>query len=541
MESSSEMSFAPSLVIFNADVRTMDEKNPRAEALVIFDNKIAAVGRSQEIRRLAGRQTRVIDAHGRLVLPGFNDAHVHFLSGGFQLSNVNLRDAQSTEELARRIGDFAKRIPRGRWILGGEWDHEQWPGTPLPTKQMIDAVTPDNPVFVQRTDGHMVLANSLALKIAGITRETKDVPGGLIVRDARGEPTGVFKDAAMPLIEKFIPEPSFEEKLSAARAASEYAASLGVTSVADMSTDRDVGVYQTLLERGGLKTRIYGLRSIVSWEALAKIGVHQNFGNDMLRIGALKGFSDGSLGSGTALFFEPYNGTPDNRGLLFDQMLPEGIMLERVLAADRAGFHVLIHAIGDEANFRILELYRQVAAQNGPRDRRFRIEHAQHLRPQEMARFGAEGVIPSMQPYHAIDDGRWCERSIGPERCKTTYAVRSLLDSGAGVAFGTDWTVAPLNPMLSIYAAVTRCTLDGKHPGGWFPEQKISVTEAVHCYTVNSAYAEFSENVKGTLTPGKLADVVMLDKNIFTIDPVEIENAKVVLTVVDGKVAFESL
>jgi hypothetical protein len=351
----------------------------------------------------------------------------------------------------------------------------------------------------------------------------------------------VLKDAAMPLIEKFIPQPSFDQKAAAAKAATEYAASLGVTSVQEMSTDSDVGVYQSLLDRGELKTRIYGMRTIVSWEAFANIGIRKNFGSDMLRIGGLKGFSDGSIGSGTALFFEPYDDAPHNRGLLFDQMLPEGIMLERVLAADSAGFHVMIHAIGDEANFRILELYREVAAKNGPRDRRFRIEHAQHLRPQDVARFGAEGVIPSMQPYHAIDDGRWCERSIGVERCKTTYAIRSLLDSGARVAFGTDWTVAPLDPLLSIGAAVTRRTLDGKHPGGWFPEQKISAAEAVHCYTVNSAYAEFSENVKGTLMPGKLADAVMLDKNILTIDPAEIESARVVMTIVDGKVAFEGI
>jgi predicted amidohydrolase YtcJ len=260
----------------------------------------------------------------------------------------------------------------------------------------------------------------------------------------------------------------------------------------------------------------------------------------MLRLGCVKGFSDGSLGSSTALFFEPYSDDPDNRGLLFDQMLPEGIMLERVRAADRAGLQITIHAIGDEANFRILELYSQVAAQNGPRDRRFRIEHAQHLRPQDLARFVTGDVIPSMQPYHAIDDGRWCERRIGLDRSKTTYAVRSLLDAGARVAFGTDWTVAPLDPMLTIYAAVTRRTLDGRRPDGWFPEQKISVAEAVRCYTVNSAYAEFAENVKGTLAPGQLADLVMLDKNIFTIEPVEIANAKVLLTVVDGKVVFEA-
>jgi len=531
------MNPAPDLVLFNADIRTMDDEVPRAEAVAICGNKITAVGSSIEIRALASRQTRQIDAERRLVLPGFNDAHVHFVAGGFQLSNVDLRDAKSPAELARRIGAHAKKLPAGCWITGGEWDHENWPGALLPEKNLIDAVTPAHPVFVQRTDGHMALANSLALKISGIVRETKDVPGGLIVRDERGEPTGVLKDAAMPLVEKLIPTPTFGEQISAARAAGEYAASLGVTSVQDMSADRDVAVYQTLLERGELETRIYAVRSIVSRETL--LSRHGEFGDDVLRVGGLKGFSDGSLGSSTALFFESYSDAPENHGLLFDQMLPEGIMLGRVRAADRAHLQVMIHAIGDEANFRVLEIFKQAAEQNGPRDRRFRIEHAQHLRPQEVPRFGAEGVIPSMQPYHAIDDGRWCEKRIGRDRCKTAYAIRSLLDSGARVAFGTDWPVAPLNPMPSIYAAVTRRTLDGKNPGGWFPEQRISVAEAVRCYTANSAYAEFAENVKGTLTPGKLADLVMLDRNIFTIDPLEIATAKVLLTLADGSIVFE--
>lgn len=538
---SKDASLTADIVILNASIHTMDAAKPTAGAIAILGNKIVAVGSTVEIRPLSGPRTRVIDANEKLVLPGFNDSHVHFLMGGFSLSQVDLRDAKSPEEMAKRLADYAKKIPKGRWILGGDWDHEKWPGTPLPTKEMIDAATPDNPVNINRTDGHMVLANSLALKLAGVTKETKDPPGGLIVRDAKtGEPTGILKDGAESLMDRAIPDKSFDENHAAALAATEHAAKVGVTSVQDMSAGTDVGLYQSMIERGELKTRIYGMRSIVSWETLGKTGIRGAFGNDMLRIGGLKGFADGSLGSTTAFFFEPYNDAPNTRGLLFDQMIPEGVMLERVLAADKAGLNVMIHAIGDEANSRILDIYKTVAEKNGERDRRFRIEHAQHLRPNDIVRFGRQKVIASMQPYHAIDDGRWCDKRIGAERSKGTYAFRSLLDSGAVLAFGTDWTVAPLNPMESIYAAVTRRTLDGKHPDGWVPEQKISVEEAVRAYTVGSAYAEFTDKVKGTITPGKLADVVMLDRDIFQIDPVEIKKARVALTIMDGRIVYDA-
>jgi predicted amidohydrolase YtcJ len=531
--------FSPNLIIVNANIHTMDPGRPHADAVAISGNRIAALGSSDEIRALAGSDTRVIDAGGRLVLPGFNDAHVHFLSGGFSLSNVDLRDAKSPEAMAARLADFARNTPKGRWIVGGDWDHEKWPGAPLPTRQMIDAATPNHPVFINRLDGHMALANSLALKLAGLTSKTKDVPGGLIVRDQKGEPTGVLKDAAEDLVERVIPPRSFDEKHAAARAATHYAASLGVTSLTDMSAGEDVGLFQYMLDRGELKTRIYAIRSIVSWEVLRKAGVRAAFGSDMLRIGGLKGFADGSLGSTTAFFFEPYNDAPKTRGLLFDQMLPEGIMLKRVQAADEAGLQVMIHAIWDEANYRILEIYKSVAASNGNRDRRFRIEHAQHLRPSEIPRFGSQKIIASMQPYHAADDGRWCEKRIGPERAKGTYAFKTLLDTGAVLAFGSDWTVAPLNPLEGIKAAVTRQTLDGKHPDGWIPEQKLSVDEAVRAYTFGSAYAEFAEAVKGSLRPGMLADFVMLDRDIYTIEPSQIDQTRVLTTIIDGKVVFD--
>lgn len=537
-----QLMIAADLVILNAIVHTMDPGRPLAQAVAVWGNRIAAVGLTEEIRPLVGNNTRVIDAEGRLVLPGFNDSHVHFLSGGFSLSNVDLRDAKSPREFTERIARFAENTPAGQWIVGGEWDQENWPGEPLPTRDLADAATTNHPVFVNRLDGHMALANSLALKLAGITRETRDVDGGLIVRGPKtGEPTGILKDAAMALVEKVIPEKTFEDKLMAARAATEHAAQLGVTSVQDVSGNADVGVYQALLDRRELKTRIYSMWPLPKWEHLAGQGIRAHFGNDFLRVGGLKGFSDGSLGSSTALFFEPYADAPDNCGLPGPEMFPEGAMFQRVLEADQAGLQVLVHAIGDRANEQVLSIYQKVAGKNGPRDRRFRIEHAQHLRPAEIPRFGKQKVIASMQPYHAIDDGRWCEGRIGKVRAKGTYAFRSLLDSGAALAFGSDWTVAPLDPMTGVYAAVTRRTLDGKHPGGWVPEQKITVEEAVRAYTVGSAYAEFAEAVKGTIASGKLADLVMIDRDIFKIDPAEILHARAVLTVTDGRVVHEAV
>ena len=530
----------PELIILHATIHTMDRNRPLAEALAVLGNRILSVGEDAQIKKLAGPRTRVIDAHGQLLLPGFNDAHVHFLSGGFQLSSVNLRDADSPSVFADRIRLFAQGLPEGKWITGGDWDHERWPDAPLPTKELIDRYTTKTPVFVSRLDGHMALANSLALKLAGVTAQTPDPAGGLIVRDPKtGEPTGILKDAAQSFVWKVIPPSSFEEKLAAARAATNYAASFGVTSVQDMSAGVDVGIYQALLDAGELKTRIYAVAPLPAWERLSNTGVRAHFGSEMLRIGGLKGFADGSLGSTTALFYEPYIDAPATSGIAADEMYPDGAMLTRVREADRVGLQVMIHAIGDRANDLILAIYEQVTKEDGARDRRFRIEHAQHLRLQDMPRFARDKVIASMQPYHAIDDGRWAEKRIGKERAKTTYAFRSLLDSGVTLAFGTDWTVAPLDPALSIYAAVTRRTLDGKNPNGWIPEQKISVEEAVHAYTVGSAYAEFQENIKGTITPGKVADLVMLSRDIFKIDPTQIDKTKVLLTIMDGRIVYQ--
>ena len=528
-----------SLVLLNGKIWTVNDRQPRAEAVACLGSRIVAVGSNGEIRKWIGAGTEAIDLGGKLVLPGFNDAHVHFFSGGENLASVQLRDAKSEEELRRRIAEFAAKQPAGRWITGGDWDHENWTPARLPTRQSIDAVTTGHPVFVNRLDGHMALANSEALRLAGITRDTPDPPGGTIVRDAAGEPTGVLKDAAMERMYRTIPAPSQDQIADAVRAAMRYAAENGVTSVQDMSASPEIlRVYQTLLARGELTVRISGHQPLAAWQRLAAVGLHAGFGGEKLHIGGLKGFADGSLGSTTALLFEPYLDAPNTSGLANSEMIPESKMQAHILGADRAGLQVAVHAIGDKANHIILGMYEEAERQNGARDRRFRIEHAQHLRTEDIPRFGKLHVIASMQPYHCIDDGRWAEKRIGPERAKGTYAFRALLDSGAVLAFGSDWDVAPMAPLIGIYAAATRRTLDGKHPDGWVPEQKISVAEAIRAYTTGSAYASFDEQIKGSIEPGKLADMVVVSDDILSMPAAEIEKTRVETTVFDGKVIY---
>ena len=525
------------LVITNANIHTMNDAQKQARSIAVIGNRIIAIGSDADTKPLIGPKTKVIDAKGRLVTPGFNDAHVHFSETGSQLSSVDLRSAKTPQEFVDRIKAFASKLPKGRWILGGKWDHENWTPNNLPTAAMIDAVTPDNPVFIDRLDGHMALANSLAMKLAKVDKSVKDVAGGEIVRDASSNPTGIFKDAAMDYVAKAIPDPSFEERLEAAQAATDHAASLGITSVQDMSAGTDVGVYQELLRRGTLKTRVYGCSPLADYKRWQNTGLHYAFGDPMLRVGCLKGYADGSLGSTTAWFFEPYLDAASSTGLASSEM---PVLPDNVLAADKAGLQIRIHAIGDRANATILDIYEKTAQADGPRDRRFTIEHAQHIRQEDIRRFGPMKVVASMQPFHIIDDGRWAWKRLDEKRLKGTYAFRTLLDTGAVLAFGSDSPVAPLNPLFGIYGAVTRRTLDEKNPNGWVPEQKISVEEAVKAFTWGSAYAEFQDGVKGTLEPGKLADFVILSDDIFTIDPVKIRDVKVMTTVVDGKVVYES-
>lgn len=530
---------AAETIITNANVWTVDRNHPRAEAIAILNQRIVAVGTSAEMDGWRGPQTRIIDAAGKLLLPGFNDAHVHFVSGGFQLDQVQLVDAKSREEFVKRVAAQAKKAKKGDWILGGDWDEQNWSPPELPTHDWIDSVTPEHPVFINRHDGHESLANALAMKLAGITAATKTPAGGEIVRDAQGNPTGIFKDAAQSLIGKVIPEPGQGARVRAAKRALDYAASLGVTSLQDMVPEyADIDAYSILAERGELTARIYAAPIETHWKDQAKIGIRHAFGSDFLRVGAVKGFADGSLGSTTAYFFEPYVDAPNTKGLLSNEMQPISGMRDRLMGADKAGLQICIHAIGDQAISIVLDIYQDIEKANGQRDRRWRIEHSQHVAPKDFQRFAKLHVVASVQPYHAIDDGQWAERRIGPIRAKTTYPFRTFLDDGIHLAFGTDWTVAPLNPMFGLYAAVTRATLDGKHPNGWIPEQKIRVEEAVEAYTLGSAYAEFQEKEKGSITPGKLADLVLVSDNLLKIDARAIRDAKVEMTMVGGKIVY---
>lgn len=532
---------AADLVITHAKVWTADKTHPRAEAVAVLGDRIVAVGSNAAIGTWRGPHTKVVDARDRVLVPGFNDAHVHFLSGGIELDSVQLTDATSQAEFARRIGERAKKTPKGEWILGGDWDETKWNPQEIPTKDLIDALTPHTPVFVSRYDGHMVLANSLALRLAGITAQTPDPPGGVIVRDGQGNPTGALKDAAMDMAAKAIPPLSHDERRRAIERAMRHALSLGVTSVQNMDPDyADIAVYSELLERGELKVRIYAAPLIADVDDQVKIGIGHAFGGSFLRMGAVKAFADGSLGSRTAYFYDPYLDQPSTRGLLSEEMHPIALMRERMMKADAAGLQICTHAIGDEAIATILDLYSEVAKAHGAADRRFRIEHAQHMAAKDFDRFAQLHVIASVQPYHAIDDGRFAEARIGHDRASRTYAFRTFLDHGVRLALGTDWDVAPLDPIQTVYAAVTRATLDGKNPNGWFPEQKLTVEEAVEAYTMGSAYAEFQENVKGSIAPGKLADMVLLSQDIFRIPPESIRNTKVLETYVGGELVWES-
>jgi len=524
------------LILTNGKIWTGNPLRKEAEGVAIAGNRILAVGSTSEMLKLKQSDTPVIDLEDRRVLPGFNDAHVHFYYGGANLTGPQLRSSKSPEEFRDTLAEFARRQPTGHWITGGNWDHENWTPARLPTRQLIDPVTRNWPVFVNRLDGHSALANSVALKLAGIDKNTKDVPGGVIVRDADGDPTGILKDAAQELVERVIPAPSQDEIRSAIHAAEVYANAQGVTSVQDMSASPDVfRVYQTMLRNGELHVRVSGHQPLMSWRHLADVGVLADFGNEYLHIGGVKGFADGSLGSTTALFFQPYLDAPDTSGIPSAELSNPAQMFSNIENADAAGLQIAVHAIGDKANHIILGMYERVEREHGPRDRRLRIEHAQHLIPADIPRFAQLHVIASMQPYHCIDDGRWAEKRIGPERAKTSYAFRSLLDSGATLAFGSDWPVATMSPIMGIYAAVTRRTLDGKHPNGWVPDQKITVEEAVRAYTMGSAYAGFDDKIKGSIEPGKLADLVVLSQDIFSIDPIKIADTKIYLTIFDGR------
>jgi predicted amidohydrolase YtcJ len=525
------------MVLNNGVVWTGVEGAGRAEAVAVKEGRVVAVGSDADVDGWIGASTRVVDLGGRALVPGFIDAHTHFIGGGFQLSSVDLRDAASPEEFARRIGVFAATVPPGSWITGGDWDHEMWGGV-LPRKEWIDSLTPGHAVLVQRLDGHMALANSRALEAAGVTARTPDPAGGTIVRNADGSPTGVLKDEAMSLVYRVMPDASEAERDRALAAAARHALEHGVTQVHDMGSWADLATYRRAEAAGRLPLRVYSVVPMASWERLRDFVAENGRGSDRLWWGGLKAFVDGSLGSTTAWFYEPYLDEPGTNGLMTTDTAQLRSWIEK---SDAAGLQAIVHAIGDRANDWILDVFRDVAEANGARDRRARIEHAQHLSADAIPRFAAEHVIASMQPYHAADDGRWAAKRIDADRISRTYAFRSLLDAGAALAFGSDWTVAPLDPILGLDAALTRRTTDGANPDGWVPEQKITLEQALRAYTAGAAYAGWMEDRVGTIENGMLADLVVLSDDVFALEPTEVGNTRIDLTIVEGEIAFDRL
>lgn len=521
------------LALVNGTVWSGRRGARRETAIGILGDRIAAVG-ADAVRARTGKSTRVIDLGGAFVMPAFIDNHTHFLRGAWTLTQANLLDSTHRADFTARVGAAARARP-GRWLLGGSWD-EQRLGGELPTRQWIDAVTPDTPVAVPRTDLHTYLLNSVALRLAGITRDTADPPGGVIVRDAQGEPTGVVKDNAKDLVDRVIPVPTDADTDEAMRGGIAHGLSKGIAQA--HNPELDWNTYHSLRRLravGETGMRFYAMVPLSDWEKMAAIVVKEGRGDDWVRWGAVKGLADGSLGSRTAVFHDDYTDARGQRGV---RVMSLADLRTWVTGADKQGLHVTVHAIGDQANDDVLDLYASVAAANGPRDRRLRIEHAQHLALASIPRFAKQKVIASVQPYHAIDDGRWAIQRIGPERLQGTYAFRSLIDSGATVTFGSDWPVAPLDPLTGVYGAITRRTIDGKNPDGWLPEQKITAEQALTCYTRNNAYAGFMDDRTGTIATGYLADITVLDADLLKIDPLKIPDVKVLHTFVGGRHRF---
>ena len=529
-------------------IYTVNSNQPFAETVIVEGNEIKFVGSESGALEYITSDTELIDLKGRIMLPGFIDSHLHMMNGGFYTIGVDLRTARSGDEFVKILKDYVTKHP-GRWVTQGRWDNEKWDDNSLPTKDIIDNFSQNTPILIKRIDGHIALANSNALMLAGITKETPDPDGGLIERNpSTGEPNGLLKDLAIDLIDSVIPEPTEEDYFEAGLSALDEFRRNGITSIHDITYNytgdknrslSDLETFQQLEKTDNLTCRIYSIIPIDYYTNFTKISIQNNFGDDKIKIGSLKAYGDGALGSRTAWFYEPYIDDSTNYGIPYDIVI-NGSLKKWALDADKNKLQICVHAIGDRANGYILDLYKQIANENPVWDRRFRIEHAQHLRPEDIPRFREIGVIASVQPYHCIDDGTWAENRIGKQRIKFTHPYKSFLDNDVVVAFGTDWPVAPLNPLYGIYAAVTRRTVDDKNPEGWIPEQKISVEEAIKCYTINAAYASFDESKKGSIEVGKLADMVVLSADILTIDPVKIKDVKVEMTIFDGQIIHKN-
>jgi predicted amidohydrolase YtcJ len=573
------------LILVNGRVYTVDTARPWAEAVAIRGSRIVAIGTNADARIYTGAGTRTVDLKGAFVSPGFNDAHVHIDSTGALLVGVNLLDVHEPKAFATRMREAAGRLPRGSWITRGDWGaYEQWgAGSPgkggrgaegagpfTPHKDLIDAVTPDHPVFVNRFDRSMFLANSLALKLANVTESTPNPPNGEIVKDASGKLTGVLKGSAADLVRKVIPPIPFEQRLVQVRAVLKEAREGGVTTMQDLTSADQLRAYQELQKRGELTSRIMLRPTLDNVTHIRALGISAGFGDEWLRFIGYKAWVDGIMGSSGAMFFEPYTHDPKNKGLLRDIMRPEGQEgaamsmtasqhytefppgnLEKLVEmAVATGLPPHIHAIGDKGNRIILDVYEKLLTKHElvNRDHRWRVIHAQVVHPDDFPRFGKLRLVAEVNPYHVSDDMRWMEERIGRERSRGAYAFRRLKDSGAVLIFGSDspGTNAAryfLNPVYGLYAAVSRQTLSGEPGGGWFPDQRLKIDEAIEAYTKAPAWASFEEEVKGILSPGRFADLAVFDTNLVDAgrdDPKRLLKAKVLYTVAGGRVIFDS-
>jgi predicted amidohydrolase YtcJ len=530
---------AATLILRNGRIWTGNPVRPEASAIAIKDHRILAVGADEEAMAWAGTKTRIIDLGGRRVVPGFIDNHNHFLAPrGEQLTAPDFASSPTEEAFARQVGEAAATLPAGAWLTGGGWNHEQWPGGQLPTRARLDRYTGDHPVYLTGSHGHMALVNSVALKIAGVTAETEDPRGGVIVRDPKtGEPTGVLKNNAMDLVSAHIPKRKHDlaHHYRLAQEKLRLAASLGVTGVSENLDDVfSLELYNRLLMNGDLTLRAHVYALIEHLDDWIASGLRAGVGNRFLRFCGLKSQVDGALGSASAYFLEPYEHSADNRGLLLEDLSPGGDLETRLRACIDAGLQPMTHAIGDAAIRQVLDIYQRIGGDH-PARYRFRIEHAQHPHPDDIRRFGELGVVASVQPYSAMETARFAEKRLGEKRCETTFPFRSFLDAGAVLAFGSDGLGDSFSPLLGIYAAVTRNTVEDEFPDGWFPAQRISVEEALRAYTFGTAYASFYDNHVGSLTPGRLADLAVLDTDILTAEPEQIRDAHVLLTIFDGR------
>lgn len=578
------------LVARNGKLWTVDDDNPRAEALAVLDGRFIYVGSDAGVERHIGPATEVIDLEGAFVTPGFYDNHVHFESTGQLLYGLNLLDVADESGFVERIRAVNARYAPGTWITGGDWSaYETWAEGDvaaaarqvssndgygslfLPDRAMIDGFTADRPVLVRRFDRKVYLANGVALELAGIRKGTPDPDGILVGRDKDGEPTGALfnpivadvestvlvRDNVRALFDALIPQPSREQRIAETREAWRKMASVGITSYCDITSDPlYVDIYRELRDAGEMTARVRVRPPLDRWEAMAELGIKVGFGDDWIRFGAVKAWIDGIMGNSSARFYEPYTHDPASRGIWRDIMFPfqrspynpEDMQsnLERLaLEADASGIQLTVHAIGDEANGYVLDMLERVIQENGPRDRRFRLVHAQVMTDRDIERAGRLGIVAEVQPFHTSDDMRWMEERIGHDRSRGAYAFRRLWDAGAIVSFGSDspGTNASryyLNPLLGLYAAVTRMTLSGQPEGGWFPKERLTIEEAIRAYTLNTAYAGYEEQVKGSITVGKLADFVVLSDDLLTMDPRRIKDVEVEMTFVGGKTVYRS-